>query len=206
MTHLILFVSCIFFLTGCGKKDSYKSENATIYKAEELPADLKVPLVMWEFFDNLDGFIFTESKLWLKEKNSGVLRNDAMAIEFPKGGGEVNFSSLRGKENGSFFLGMEMAEFAEASMVKVLFISHAKKRRIDGEIWGSGCNKVLDITEEFMKAMKGSGLKLNTTRDRHLTVAGGTFILAATKDGQNFISQITIKDSEKMDLACAEAL
>ena len=201
-----MFLSLVFIFSACGKKDSYRSESATIYKAEELPADLKVPLVMWEFFDNLDGFIFTESKLWLKEKNSGVLRDSALAIEFPKGGGEVDFSSLRGKENGSFFLGMEIPEFTEASMVKVLFISHAKKRRIDGEIWGSGCNKVLDITEEFMKAMKGAGLKLNTTRSRHFTVAGGTFILAATKDGQNFISQITIKDSEKSDLACAEAL
>lgn len=208
MKSSLLVLTLLMFL-GCSKKESFRSEHPEVYMAQELPDDIKVPLKMWNFFDaQAEGFIFSEVKVWLKEKNPKTLVKPSLRIDFPKGGGEVdlsNFVSSGEKDNGSFFVGFDFPEFEEATMKKVLFISRAKKRRLDGEIWGSGCNKVVDITNHFLKAMEKDGIKVNSTRLRHLSVLGGTFILAATKDGQNFITQVTFKDSGNLDLFCSEA-
>lgn len=210
MRHLAkatFLVAIILASVSCSKKDLFRSEHPQVYVAEELPQDIKVPLKMWDFFTgDSDGFIFSEVKVWLKDKNPGVLKDPGIAIEFPKGGGEVDLAKFIANENGSFYVGFDFPEFEGATMKKVLFISRSKKRRIDGEVWGSGCNKAVDVTTQFLKSMeKNEGIKVNTTRHRHISVIGGTFILAATKDGQNFITQVTFTDSSHLDSLCTEA-
>ena len=100
--------------------------------AEQLPTDIKVPLKMWDMFkEKNEGFIFSEAKVWLKEKNSGVLVKDSIKIDLPKGGGTIDLADFTSSEMGSFYLGFDFADFENASMKKILFISRVKKRNIE---------------------------------------------------------------------------
>ncbi|MNY61910.1 hypothetical protein D3C86_1986530 [compost metagenome] len=103
---------------------------------------------------------------------------------------------------GSFFVGFEYPEFVDAQDKKVLFVSQAKKRKIDDIVYGLGCNQFVDITSKFFEAMKREGLKVNTTRDRHLSVLGGHFLFSAQKNNTVYVSQVSFTDSNKTNLFC----
>ncbi len=146
--------------------------------------------------------IFSEVNVFLVEKNSGIVKDEAVKIELPKGGGEVDLAQFITDEKGSFYVGFEFPEFTDSTAQKVLFLSKGRKRRIDDKVIGAGCNQFLDITTSFMKAMTKEGLKVNTTRERYTTVLGGIFFFAAQKAGNIYVSQVTFKDSKHQNLFC----
>ncbi|MDG0815609.1 hypothetical protein [Bdellovibrio svalbardensis] len=146
--------------------------------------------------------IFSEVNVFLVEKNADIVKGEAIKIELPKGGGEIDLAQFISDQKGSFYVGFEFPEFTESTAQKVLFLSKGRKRRIDDKVIGAGCNQVLDITASFMKAMSKEGLKVNTTRERYTSVLAGTFFIAAQKAGNIYISQVTFKDSKHQNLFC----
>lgn len=145
---------------------------------------------------------FAEITVFLVEKNDGIVKDEAVKISLPKGGGEIDLSQYITDAKGSFYVGFDFPEFRDSTAQKVLFMSKTRRRKVDDKVLGSGCNQVLDITTTFMKAMTKEGLKVNTVRERYITVLGGTFFFAAQKPTGISISQVTFKDSKHQNLFC----
>lgn len=205
----------LLFLTSCHAVTGFRQEHSKAEEITEIPREIRVPVKMWEALavegkekpkeGGEAGYVFSEAKVILTEKNPGVLKEPSLKISFPRGGGEIDLSQYMGEAQGSFYVGLEVPETEEAEMTKILFISHSRKRKLDNQIYGSGCHEFFDITKTFIKEMKHEGLKVNTTRNRHTSTLGGTFILASRRGGQNYLTQVTFTDSANKNLLCQES-
>lgn len=196
LTSLVIFSGC----TEVHKEDAVH-DNAI--KVDELSDDIKVPTKVWDsMWENAQNFIFADVRVILKEKNPGVLVKPEIEIQYPVGGGRLNLREYLTGKAGTFYLNFKFPEFEDAKERRVFFISNAKKRKIGQDIYGTGCNKFLDITKSYFANFSKDGIKLNTTRARHLTVAGGTFIFASNKEERNFVSQLTLTDSDFVEMLC----
>lgn len=212
-------------LCACTKETGYRVEKYKESKFEDISSDIPVPTKVWELLEFKEGkdeksaegkpaegkesgpsvnkdISFSEVTVYLVEKNPGIVKDQAVKIEFPKGGGEIDLAQYILDRQGSFYVGFEFPAFKDSTAQKVLFLSRARKRHVDDKVLGVGCNQVLDITSAFMKAMTKEGLKVNTTRERATTVLGGTFFFAAQKAGSIEIAQVTFKDSQHQNLFC----
>lgn len=189
-------------MTSCLTKEEVKEEIPQI-KVEEVSEDIRIPRKIWDYFwTDADNFIFSEVSVVLKEKNLGVLKETPVEIVFTEGGGVVNLREHLTGETGTFYLNFNIPAFEEADEVRVFFVSQSHQLRIGKEVIGAGCNKLLQITDAFKKNQSKEGIILNTFEGRHLAVAGGTFIFAAKKGAQNFITQVTVRDSQYEELSC----
>lgn len=207
---------------SCTPKEGYIGHSYQEVKVDELAEEIKIPSKAWDLIEgkkadphaaaaegehgaaptlNKD-FIFSEIQVFLVEKNPGVLKRPAYKISLPRGGGEIDLSNYIGISPGTFYVGFEYPEFVDAQEKKVLFVSEAKKRKIDDVVYGLGCNQFVDITAKYFEAMKHEGIKVNTTRDRHLSVLGGHFLFAAHKGATVYISQVSFTDSNRKNLFC----
>lgn len=224
----ILIFSALFILASCkDKMPSYHAEEYQEIKFEDLPEDIKVPTKIWEMVEFKSAgaepaeghggghggsggtsaaasknLVFSDVQIFLVEKNPGVVAGEAVKISLPKGGGTVDLSRFITSKQGTFYVGFEFPEFAEAQAKKVIFISNTKKRRIGNQVFGAGCNQILDITDRFMQEMKGEGLKVNTTQERYISVMGGTFLFAAQKGSDVFLAQVTFTHPQQAALFC----
>ncbi len=224
----LLGAVAVWGLTACHGHSSEKEEEKKEILITEIPLDLKVPTGIWNLFggekkeekkeekkaeekksesgsgENTDAFVFSEIKVHLTEKNPDIVKNGEVVIAFPRGGGEIDLANYLSGRQGSFYVNFEFPEFTDATMKKILFVSHSRKRKIDDQIFGSGCHEFYDVSNRFLKEMTKEGLKVNTTRNRHTSVLGGTFVFAAKKAGQSYLTQVTFTDSQNKNLLCQE--
>ncbi|NUN05473.1 MAG: hypothetical protein HUU57_06910 [Bdellovibrio sp.] len=223
----LLFFSMFLTLASCKEKmPSYHAEEYQEIKYEDLPEDIKVPTKIWELVEfksaspdaadahggghgggraasaSSKNLVFSDLQIFLVEKNPGVVAGEAVKISLPKGGGTVDLSRFISNKQGTFYVGFEFPEFADVEAKKVIFISNTKKRRIGNQVFGAGCNQILDITDRFMQEMKGEGLKVNTTQERYVSVMGGTFLFAAQKGSDVFLAQVTFTNPQQAALFC----
>jgi hypothetical protein len=150
------------------------SSFGKIYEMTENGADVKIPIKIWELLGNVEG------------KDT---------INFAAA--QIRLVEMRGTQ-GTFKVFFELAELQDNEKLHAFFISRAKKRRIDGEVWGAGCNKYMDIKWFLLNEGKTKGFEVNTTRHRHLSVLGGTFFFAMAKQ----VTQVTFIDSQQSHLFC----
>lgn len=148
------------------------------------------------------GALFMPVDLILTEKNPGVLKDPSVMIHLPRGGGTIDLAPYMGDQAGSFFVRFAYPEVEEGQELQSWFVSKARQRKLGDEVWGAGCGKFFKVSQGLAKVMKGEGLKVNTTRNRHLTLLGGHFVFATKKNGQNFLAQATLKDSRYEALYC----
>lgn len=227
----VLSVWMLLVLVSCHKDPGYRVSSYNEIKIEEVPEDVKIPSKAWDLLEfkgdahaaadhggggehggghgggapaasATKNIVFSEVALYLVQKNDDVIVGEAIKVSFPKGGGTLDLSSYIGQQKGSFYLAFDFPQALEATSSKVLFMSRARKRKIGGQIFGAGCNQFFDITPQFNKAMMGEGLKLNTTQERYLSVIGGTFLFAAEKGNDIFLSQVTLTNSKYPQYFC----
>ncbi len=201
-------------LGACKKDPGYHVEEYQEVKVDDLPDDVKIPSKAWGLLEfkttgeespsATKNIIFSEVNVYLVEKNPGVIQGEAVKISLPKGGGTIDLSRFVNEQRGSFYVGMEFPEFQEATGKKVFFISRARKRKIGAQVFGAGCNQFFDITDRFFKEMAVEGIRVNTTKDRHLSVLGGTFLFAAQKNNDVHVAQVTFTSSQQTALFCEE--
>ncbi len=211
-------------LMACEKhpeKDHGIAEKITV---DEIADDFKVPVKMWDDVEtdpvglgekkiepseneegmNRNTILFSPVTVILKEHNEDVLTHSEIRIELPRGGGKIDLSKYLGSRPGSFFVKFEWPEWTEPGDLKSFYVSQARKRKIDGDVYGVGCNKYLEITGLISKGNEKTGLKVNTTRDRHITTIGGHFVFSNKKGRQIFMTQVTFSDSKNSGLFCEE--
>jgi hypothetical protein len=224
----LICIAWIFIaLNSCTKKAEVSVHEFKVKKITNLPEDIVVPSKVWdllEFKENNIKKIHSEKKaeghekvksavqgkeitssevnVYLYDKNPGVVIGSAVKIELPKGGGKIDLADYISDASGSFYFRIEYPAFEKSTAQKVIFQSKARKRRLEEKVWGAGCNQILDITNLFLKTMSKDGLKVNSNRQRHISVLGGTFFLSAETEGGFSVAQVTIQDTKHQNLFC----
>jgi hypothetical protein len=229
MMKALLLVGAIA-LSSCTKHAETEAVPEEPQLVDALPEDFIVPEVIWESMqppkaheekaggghgessggheggaapaEKEKPILYTSVKILLKEKNKGVLKKPNLAFEFARGGGEMDLSKLMGSHQGTFFISFELPEFENVLQKKAFFISQSRQRKVDGEVIGSGCRKVLDVSTQLYKQSKEAGLKINTTRDRQDSVLGGHMIFLGETEKNWLLTQVTFFDSARTDLFC----
>ncbi len=211
-------------LLACEKHPEKDHSNPIKIAVDEIPDDIRVPVQMWDDVEtdqvglgekkierpdddsgmNRNTILFSPVTVILKEHNSDVLEHSQIRIELPRGGGKIDLSKYMGDRPGSFFVQFEWPEWVEAGELRSFYVSRSRKRKLDGEIHGVGCNKYLEITSLIKKNNEKMGLKVNTTRDRHTTALAGHFIFSNKMGRQIFLTQVTFIDSKNAGLLCEE--
>lgn len=229
---LLFILGSLLVLSACTKTPGYHVEEYKTIKFEDVPPDLKIPTKAWDSLsfkapaaahgeehgggegggehggggegkkESSKEIVFSDVTVFLVDKNPGILKSEALRFELPRGGGEIDLSQYVTDRQGSFYVGFEFPAFTEAKQSKVLFVSKARKRRLGETVFGAGCNQILDITTKFNLAMLGEGLKVNTTRERHISTLGGTFLFSAEKGDSIYVAQVSFVDPEHKALFC----
>ena len=149
---------------------------------------------------------FAPLRVYLVEKNRGVLHGINYEIVFGPGGGELDLQDFVENRKGSFYFAVEFmpdVPIEKGSLNrKIFFLSNSLRRHNQSETIGNGCHNYYDITTSFEAAMKGNGYPLNTTDLRHVSALAGTFFFALKNEGKLSIAQLTIKDSSHRGLQC----
>ncbi|MEZ0391875.1 MAG: hypothetical protein ACAH59_06650 [Pseudobdellovibrionaceae bacterium] len=174
---------------------------ARVYEFTEMGSDVRIPVQIWNLLGNVSGkdnITFAPLAVRLVEKTSGVLIEPEIEIRLPRGGGEIDLSKFVKDTKGTFRVFFEIPELSDESKMQVFFISRARKRKLEGEVWGAGCNKYMDIKSFLLGEGKKKGIEVNTTRNRHLSVLGGTFFFSLDKQ----VTQVTFTDSQQSQLFC----
>jgi hypothetical protein len=227
--NLILsaFVFTVFSLSVSGANESHEGahEHEVAPAHEETPApdhesapvdytemriidspeEIKVPISLWNLLSEeaRPTLIFVPVAVILTEKNPGVLKQSPVKIVFPRGGGAVDLAQFINNKQGSFYVKFEFEQDSpKEAQGFIFFVSQARKRKIDGEVFGSGCKKFMDIHKGLALASKSQGILVNTTRSRHLSVLGGNFIFASVLRKEIRLAQVSFKDSSHPEYFC----
>jgi hypothetical protein len=201
----VLFLA---LLVGCQKSTETSQSPIDAYKVEDLPQDFQVPDFIWDIANKVippnkpKTIIYGPVHLKLAEKNKGILKESTLLFVMQSGGGELDLSKVVSGQPGSFSLGFDVPIKDKILQTKVFFISQNRQRKVGGEVLGSGCKKVLELTTQFGKLGFLQMLDLNTTRYRHLSVLGGHFLFLVETEKNWIVSQVSFYDSERSDLFC----
>ena len=187
-----------------------EDEPGTIL-VRESPEEVMIPSQIWDLIyteeKNKPSVIFVPIKVQLSEKNPGVLSKEEVSVQFPRGGGEIDLSQfVTSEKRGSFFVRFLFDKKANPEKSFVYFVSRNRKRKVNGEILGSGCKSFVDIKKFLTKSEKSGGILVNTTRLRHLSVLGGTFVFANVIGKEVRLSQVTFKDTKNSKYFCASKI
>ncbi len=146
--------------------------------------------------------VFSPIRVYLVEKNQGILIKGHTEIILPAGGGEIDLNEFVQAKNGSFYFVAEFLPNLEKVERKVFFLSGARERELGGERFGAGCNTYFDVSSAFNKASSRDGFLVNTTDGRHISALAGTFFFAAAHEGKLYLASLTVKDSVRRKLQC----
>ncbi len=178
--------------------------------------DFKIPAKLWDLLLNPESLNDSSLKkeipivVWLPLKVrllapvEGILNNLNSEVSFSMGGGEIDLNHFVKGKKGSFYIKFLLDDFQDLNDFKVYFYSRSIKRKIDGDIFGSGCNVFYDVTKKFISINSKEGIKVNITDNRHLSVIGGRFILARKTQGKIYLSQVSFFDSTRAEYFCQE--
>ena len=176
--------------------------HAKVYEISEMGTDVRIPSEIWKKIGGEEGkdtVTFSPLKVRLVEKTAGTLIEPEIEIHMPRGGGEIDLSQFVKNQTGTFQVYFVFEDEPDAEKFQAYFVSRARKRKIDGEVWGAGCNKYMDLKNFILKDAKKKGIEVNVTRNRHDTVLGGSFVFALAS---RQVTQVTFTDSSQPHLFC----
>lgn len=199
----------LVLLSGCfDKAAEVQIENVEI---NEIAKEAFIPkLVMSEVHEDFlkdtktiaPVYMFTPVQIQFNELNENVLRKPAIKYSFPKGGGSIDLKDVV-TGAGSFYMSFPAEQFDENhELMHLYYVSNSPVQEIDGESFGLGCGKVVDLKKSFKKLKKPDFLKLNTNDIRHLRVLAGRYIFVLRQAAQVYLSQVTISDSRYVKELC----
>ncbi len=139
----------------------------------------------------------------LRQRKPAALHED-VRINTPLGGGVIDLAEFVTPLRGAFQLLIKPRGENHASIdnLRVFFVSRAKERLIDGENYGSGCGRFMEVTKVFDKKMSSTGFELFTADQRYVSVLSGVFVMAAfTKDALQ-VGSVAFADSRFPELMC----
>jgi len=124
----------------------------------------------------------------------------------PPGGGTIDLADYVTSLKGAFRLKIlsEDEHHQTQNLTKVYFISQGKSHTLDGETFGAGCGKYMDVTSYFKKEMNHKGFDLYTADQRYVSVLRGTFILINYQPEALQLASVTFLDSRYTKWDCPQ--
>ncbi len=216
-------LSLVFILnSSCQFSDEVNSKSQNYFKADNYLIDSKfeIPSKLW---DHLEGIFQNESEYGYKvaesthipkelipinveliEKTSGVLDGRNIFVELPGGGAALDLAHFVIPGRGTFFLKFSFNLPSEViSKIHFLYLSNSRQRNIDGNPHGSGCHRFFDVSR-YMQQTLLSGIQVNTTNQRYVSVLAGTFVIALVLEEVLYLSHVVLYDSRYPHLHCEE--
>ncbi|MFN8847468.1 MAG: hypothetical protein ACK5W9_11520 [Bdellovibrionales bacterium] len=181
-----------------------------IYRVDDLPQDFRMTSKVWDVTKSIDPTIkdkpifYGPVQVKFSQKSPGLLNEGNVIYEFASGGGNIDLSQVVSGQKGTFFISFHMPGTDNFTNGRVFFISRSRQRKIEGEVVGSGCKTLLDLSSSLGQLNFKGELKLNTTRDRHISILAGHFVFLTETDKSWIVSQISFNDSKRQDLICPE--
>lgn len=209
-TVLVSSLLSLFAFSGCHFAESQDAHYAEI-KIEARAEDFKVPK---QIFDQIETdlvgsasvqsvYLLAPIQAVLFSESNAVLKDNPARITFPNGGGKLDLAQHVSGQ-GSFYLSFPKEQFdALPTLEKLYFISDSPKKKIDGEEFGLGCGKYVDIKKQFESLQKKDFLKLNTTDLRYLYVVSGYYIFVFKNNNQIYLTHLHVTDSRYPDNFCS---
>lgn len=154
-------------------------------------------------------YLFMPLEVQFVDLGDGVLKYPNMIFNLPKGGGSIDLKDVI-TGTGSFYLRFPQEQFEQMSEFRVdllglYYISNSPTKKIDGEIFGLGCGKMIDLKKSFSDLQQHKFLKLNTTDLRYLYVTAGRYIFIFKQASKVYMTQLTITDSRYSKELCLGA-
>ncbi len=214
MRRYIVFILLIS-LISCSKHDPHESDF-NIEKIDSTSEEIYIPISLWDEVEKV-GHAQKSSEavgialkkyinidVTLESKNPGIVKREKVLIQFPRGGGVLDLGRYLSDKNGSFYMNFKPDLPEEVKDFNVFFVSHGRKRRIEGhEIWGLGCRSYANLSK-FWSGLDSHGVKLNTTMVRHVSVGAGSYIFASqTPHNELLLAQVTVEDSRYPQYHCS---
>jgi hypothetical protein len=209
-------LAAIFFMLMTSCSSHHEAETVSAIQVKDVAEDIRLPVNMLEEFEKeiteefksvSPVFIFMPLLVRFSETHEGrgVLKDPIMQFEFEKGGGKVDLKDVV-SGTGSFYFNFPAEQFASTmELVHLYYVSQAATKKIQGETFGLGCGKWMDLKEQFKKLQKPDFLKVNTTQQRHLHVLAGHYIFIFKQTNQIYLAQLTIADSRFPNEQCLVA-
>ncbi|MEQ1723296.1 MAG: hypothetical protein ABL930_08965 [Pseudobdellovibrio sp.] len=207
---LLLFIS--FSLLSCFKNSDGMSVE--VIEVNEIAKEAFIPkALMAEVKDDIlknsktisPVYLFTPLQVQFTELNENVLRKPALKYSFPKGGGRIDLKDVV-IGDGSFYMSFPKEQFDDNhEIMHMYYISNSPVKAIEGENFGLGCGKMLDLKKSFKKLQVNDFLKLNTNELRYLHVLAGRYVFVFRQSSQVYISQVTVSDSRYAKELCLGA-
>ncbi len=203
--------SLLIGITSCSSHKEHEAINTI--KVKEVAEDISLPLNLFkEFEKELEEefksvspvFIFMPLEVQFAETHDGrgVLKDVAIKFDLEKGGGKVDLKEIVTGQ-GSFYMHFPAEQFASTmEIAHIYYISQAPIKKIQGESFGLGCGKWIDLKDSFKKFTKPNSLKFNTTGFRHLHVLAGHYVFVLKQSNQIYLSQLTLIDSRSLETLC----
>jgi hypothetical protein len=221
MLFLLLSVALSFSFVTLAS-ETLSSEKVETFLIKEIPEDIKVPRVLWDLIESkskikngkivlseenarssIEENRFVGIKVKLVEKTHGVLAGRNYELVSSKTGIGINLNQFVKSKQGSFLLTILPLGEINSVNTRVFFISNSKKRKIEGQLIGSGCSRFYDITDYFFKTLSKNGMEIAVSENRHVSLLGGSFIVVSEfEQGIRNISMVNFKDSNASELLC----
>ena len=210
---LVSVVASFFIVSAAAAHVAITDEpdpNARQIEVRETPKDFKIPTPLWDLILDKDHkkdgddtlIVWLPVKVFLTAKRPNILIEEKIQYNLPRGGGSIDQSKHTLGDRGTFYVKFGLDEFSNPQAMKIFFISNSKKRRLEGDIYGAGCNVYFDITGGFLQAQKLDGLKYNITDNRHVSALSGHFIFAQIEKDKVYLSQVEFIDTKNRDYLC----
>ena len=222
MTARVIGLALMLVLLGCKKNPSWKSQKLTQINVKHQPGEIEIPESLWAKI--LESRPLKEKptatqtehpekepapetsleplKVFLIERNKGVLKGQNSALSFVSGGGQIDLSDYTSNLKGSYYVAFEFMPESEKGETKVFFLSNSTIRKAGNEQIGSGCHTYFELTNRFARAMKGDGFLVNTSDQRDVSALAGTYIFAQSSGNKIHMATLTIKDDNHRALQC----
>ncbi len=139
-----------------------------------------------------------------QSKRSALHENSR--VNTPLGGGVVDLAEMVTQVKGAFSAKINVLaeDGSTPSNAKVYYVSRAKARAIGSENFGAGCNRWMEITSFFSKAMSRGGFQLYTADQRYVSVLGGTFVIVSFAKEALSVGSVSFTDSRYSHLLCED--
>ncbi len=203
----------LVFLTACSFQHEDEKQTLNTIKVKEVAEDIKLPLNLFKEFEKEiteefksvnPVYIFMPLQVQFNETdgNRGVLKDTLIRYELEKGGGQVDLKDVV-SGTGSFYMSFPAEQFASTvELTHLFYISESPVKKIQGENFGMGCGKWMDLKSHFTKLEKPTFLKINTTQNRHLHVLAGHYLFVFKQTNQIYLTQLTLTDSRYSNELC----
>lgn len=211
-----------FLNISCKKEDFVRKTPDKVVRVRQTGNDFRLPSGLWDKLLPSDAAGITDLKaevedgntvagvnfapiiVTLTEKNPGILTSSPIQFEFPQGGGMIDLAEWVTGKPGTFYVNFDVAGIKTPEHLTVYYLSKARKRRFDNQVFGAGCRSYFNIKKHFLAEHGKYGIAVNTTRDLQTTILGGHFLFSWQREDSFLVTQVQFLDSKNPQLFCDE--